>query len=133
MTFRSYIDGSTHRFTPETAIEIEHKLGADIIMAFDECTPDDADPEYAKAAMERTHRWAKRCLRHHLSTPAPEHSSTPYRQFLFGIVQGANHRELREESARVISSLDFDGIAIGGESIGYNMEATKIFWTGCIR
>ncbi|MEK7623142.1 MAG: tRNA guanosine(34) transglycosylase Tgt [Patescibacteria group bacterium] len=125
VTFRSYIDGSTHRFTPETAIEIEHKLGADIIMAFDECTPDDADPEYAKAAMERTHRWAKRCLQHHLSTPAPEHSSTPYRQFLFGIVQGANHRELREESARVISSLDFDGIAIGGESIGYNMEATK--------
>ncbi len=123
-TFSSHIDGSKHRFTPETAIEIQHKIGADIIMAFDECTPDNADIEYTKKAMERTHRWAERCLNYHLSARTPEHPNT-YRQFLFGIVQGANHKELREESAKIISAMDFDGIAIGGESIGYNMEATK--------
>ena len=115
VTFTSHIDGSTHRFTPETAIEIQKKLGADIIMAFDECTPDAAPLEYAREAMERTHRWAKRCL---------EAREKNKKQFLFGIIQGANHKNLREESARYISSLDFDGIAVGGESIGYNMEAT---------
>ncbi len=147
-TFKSHLDGSTHRFTPESAIQIQHKLGADIIMAFDECTPDTAPREYAKEAMERTHRWAERCLLEHkklqnviLSGPAVKRSSEesfgasdrsfanarddkPHNQFLFGIIQGAGHKDLREESARFIASLDFDGIAIGGESIGYNMEAT---------
>lgn len=121
VTFRSYIDGSKHRFTPEEAIRIQHKIGADIIMAFDECTPDDADTKYTRAAMERTHRWAIRCIDEHQKNS----SYHGYRQFLFGIIQGANHKELRQESARTISSMDFDGIAIGGESIGYNMEATK--------
>lgn len=161
VTFRSHIDGSIHRFTPEISIDIQHKLGADIIMAFDECTPDDANVSYAKKALDRTHRWAERSLEHHkvlnaslraevrgvaipsipgLSHLTTKHSApgdphvarssllgmTPlkYRQFLFGIIQGAKHKALREESARFISSLDFDGIAIGGESIGYNMQAT---------
>src|SRR3989338_6802537 len=119
--FRSYIDGSKHRFSPEEAIRIQHKIGADIIMAFDECTPDDADTKYTRAAMDRTHRWAARCIAEHKKNTATH----GYHQFLFGIIQGANHRELREESARTISALDFDGIAIGGESVGYNMEATK--------
>lgn len=125
VTFKSYIDGSTHRFTPESAIEIEHKLGADIIMAFDECTPDSAPLAYAREAMERTHRWAARSLRQHESMKTREHKNNSHRRFLFGIVQGGRHQALREESARAISALDFDGIAIGGESVGYNMEATK--------
>lgn len=120
VTFTSHIDGSKHRFSPEIAIDIQHKLGADIIMAFDECTQDDADMTYARAAMERTHRWAKRSLEAHEKN-THYHG---YRQFLFGIIQGAVHRDLREASARYISSLPFDGIAIGGESIGYNMQAT---------
>ncbi|MFA6106032.1 MAG: tRNA guanosine(34) transglycosylase Tgt [Patescibacteria group bacterium] len=120
VAFRSHRDGSLHTFTPEIAIDIEHKLGADIIMAFDECTPDDASYEYTKEAMERTHRWAKRSLEAH-QTNTSYHG---YRQFLFGIIQGAGHENLRKESAKYIASLDFDGIAIGGESVGYNMEAT---------
>ncbi|EKD43394.1 MAG: hypothetical protein ACD_72C00297G0008 [uncultured bacterium] len=132
VTFQSHIDGSTHRFTPESAIECQHKIGADIIMAFDECTPDAADFQYTKEAMERTHRWAERCVVEHKKLSLLKKDSSvslgmtqPYKQFLFGIIQGANHEELRKESAKYISSLDFDGIAIGGESIGYNMEATK--------
>jgi len=121
VTFKSHLDGSTHRFTPEEAINIQHKIGADIIMAFDECTPDDADIAYTKKAMKRTHEWAERCISEHKKN-TKYHG---YQQFLFGIIQGANHEELRKESAKIISSLDFDGIAIGGESIGYNMEATK--------
>ena len=121
VTFKSHLDGSTHRFTPEEAINIQHKIGADIIMAFDECTPDDADIAYTKKAMKRTHEWAERCISEHKKNT--EYHG--YKQFLFGIIQGANHEDLRKESAKVISEMDFDGIAIGGESIGYNMEATK--------
>ncbi len=121
VTFRSHLDGSSHRFTPESAIETQHKIGADIIMAFDECTPDAADKDYTKAAMERTHRWAVRSLEAHKKLKP----SDAYQKFLFGIIQGANHQELREESAKFIASQDFDGIAIGGESVGYNMAATK--------
>lgn len=136
VTFRSHIDGSSHRFTPEISIDIQHKLGADIIMAFDECTPDEASYEYTKQALERTHSWAQRSLERHQThqkvirnkknnnNETMKQFNNEYRQFLFGIIQGAQHKELREESARFISSLDFDGIAIGGESIGYNMEAT---------
>ena len=121
VTFRSHIDGSEHRFTAESAIDTQHKLGADIIMAFDECTPDSAEEKYVREAMERTHRWAERSLLEHQKDTA-HHG---YSQFLFGIIQGSNYKHLREASARHISSLNFDGIAIGGESIGYNMEATK--------
>lgn len=121
VTFQSHIDGSSHRFTPESAIEIQHKLGADIIMAFDECTPDTAPREYIEEAMERTHRWADRCIKEHQKNTTYH----GYKQFLFGIIQGAGDEEFRKKSAQYISSLPFDGIAIGGESIGYNMEATK--------
>ncbi len=120
VTFQSHIDGSKHRFTPESAIQIQHKIGADIIMAFDECTPDAAEKQYAIEAMERTHRWAKRCLTEHQK----ETTHHGYKQFLFGIIQGSNYEDLRKQSAEFISNLDFDGVAIGGESIGYNMEAT---------
>ncbi|MFA5062385.1 MAG: tRNA guanosine(34) transglycosylase Tgt [Patescibacteria group bacterium] len=120
-TFKSHLDGSTHRFTPESAIQIQHKLGADIIMAFDECTPDNIEEKYVREAMTRTHNWAKRSLAEHQK----ETNRHDYKQFLFGIIQGSNFKNLREDSARFISALDFDGIAIGGESIGYNMEATK--------
>lgn len=120
VSFRSHLDGSLHRFTPESAILCEQKIGADIIMAFDECTPDDADYAYTKTAMERTHRWAQRSLAQHQKN----NYLHGYQQFLFGIIQGAKHKEFREASAKFISSLNFDGIAIGGESIGYNMQAT---------
>ncbi len=123
VTFRSHLDGSSHRFTPESAIETQHKIGADIIMAFDECTPDTVDEEYARQAMERTHRWAQRSLDEHKKLSLQ--NTRDYKQFLFGIIQGSVYKNLREESARFISSLDFDGIAVGGESVGYNMEATK--------
>ena len=121
VTFTSHLDGSKHRFTPEEAIQTQHKIGADIIMAFDECTPDTAEEKYIKEAMERTHIWAKRCIVEHKKNMFYH----GYKQFLFGIVQGANNQKLRKESARAISAMDFDGIAIGGESIGYNMQATK--------
>ena len=119
VTFRSHIDGSEHRFTPERAIIIQQKIGADIIMAFDQCTGDSATLEQARTAMELTHRWAQRCIDAHQASGVH-----PWKQFLFGIVQGARHEELRRESARVIDSLPFDGIAIGGESVGYFMDAT---------
>ncbi len=115
VTFRSHLDGSEHRFTPEIAIDIQHKLDADIIMAFDECTPDTVDHARAKEAMERTHQWAQRSLAAHRNSS----------QHLFGIIQGAAFEDLRKESARFITALPFDGIAIGGESIGFNMEATR--------
>ena len=123
VTFRSHLDGSAHHFTPESAMEAQHKLGADIIMAFDECTPDSAGEAYTKEAMGRTHRWAARSGRKHRELQ--EASALGYPQFLFGIIQGANHEYLRKISAEFISGLEFDGIAIGGESVGYNMAATK--------
>lgn len=121
VTFKSHLDGSTHRFTPEIAVDIQHKLGADIIMAFDECTPDDADEAYAKKALERTHRWAKESLDAHKK----ETQRHGYQQFLFGIIQGGVHKDLRIESTKAICNMDFDGIAIGGESVGYNMPITR--------
>ncbi len=123
--FRSYVDGSKHFFTPEVAIKIQHKIGADIIMAFDECTPDDAPQKYVREAMERTHRWAVRSLNQHKKLQKTKNYELRTKNYLFGIIQGANQKKLREESAKFITSLDFDGIAVGGESVGYNMEATK--------
>ncbi len=121
VTFRSHIDGSTHRFSPERAIEIQHQLGADIIMAFDQCTSDSSSEAEARLAMERTHKWAKQSLDAHLTgSHAPAH-----KQFLFGIIQGSIYKNLREESAKFITSLPFDGIAVGGETTGFNMEKTK--------
>jgi queuine tRNA-ribosyltransferase len=113
VTFKSHIDGSLHRFTPEKAIAIQENLGADIIMAFDECS-DPYDRAYTRIAMERTHRWAERCLQ----------AKTRDDQALFGIVQGGIDPELRAESARFIASLDTPGIAIGGLSVGETKEET---------
>lgn len=105
--FRSHLDGSTHYFTPERVMQIQHALGADIIMAFDECPPNPCSEEQARAAMERTHRWAVRCLQAHDTAQA-----------LFGIVQGSVYEDLRAESARFISELGFPGVAIGGVAVG---------------
>lgn len=107
VTFKSHIDGSTHRFTPEKSIQIQENLGADIIMAFDECA-DPNDHAYIQKAMERTHRWAERSLK----------AKTRQDQALFGIVQGGVNPTLRAESAKFIASLDTPGIAIGGLSVG---------------
>jgi len=107
VTFKSHIDGSTHRFTPEKSIAIQENLGADIIMAFDECS-DPNDHAYSKLAMERTHRWAERSLNAHARME----------QALFGIVQGGVNPDLRATSAEFISRLPFPGIAIGGLSVG---------------
>jgi queuine tRNA-ribosyltransferase len=107
VTFKSHIDGSTHRFTPEKSISIQENLGADIIMAFDECS-DPNDKAYSKLAMERTHRWAERSVK----------AQTRRDQALFGIVQGGVQADLRADSAKFIASLDTPGIAIGGLSVG---------------
>ena len=111
VTFKSHIDGSTHRFTPEKSIAIQENLGADIIMAFDECS-DPNDLAYSKIAMDRTHRWAERSLK----------AKTRADQALFGIVQGGVNPDLRTESAIFISSLDTPGVAIGGLSVGETKE-----------
>ena len=109
VSFTSHIDGSFHRFTPERSIEIQHALGADIIYAFDECTSPEADYEYQKEAMERTHKWAKRSLAAHRQNPAKDAS-----QGIYGITQGGRFENLRIESARVLADMDFDGYGIGG-------------------
>lgn len=110
VAFRSHIDGSVHTFTPESSIEIQHDLGADIIFAFDEFTRPDAPLPEHRRATERTHRWAKRCLARHLLFQAQSSKL----QALFGIVQGGRSEELRRESARTLAGMDFEGFGIGG-------------------
>jgi len=122
--FSSPIDGSKHLITPEKSIEIQHKLGSDIIMAFDECGPDSDDKEYTKKAMQRTHRWAERSLKKHKELSKKYINTGKKPPLLFGIIQGGIFEDLRKESAKFITSLDFDGIALGGETIGYNMPKT---------
>ena len=112
--FKSHIDGSSHFFTPENVMEIQKSIGADIIMAFDECTPYPCDYSYAKDSMEMTHRWLKRCVDGFNSTPF----KYDYSQVLFPIVQGSTYSDLRKKSAEVISSFDLPGNAIGGLSVG---------------
>ena len=173
VTFKSVIDGSEHRFTPERSMQIQHNLGADIIFAFDECTSPLADYEYQKEAMDRTHRWAERSLKEHQrlnceansksdlviqsttsNHPPLDESSeagakshlapislklrgagtremTSHQPALFGIVQGGRHQDLREESARVIGAMDFDGFGIGGS---FNKEdmGTAVGWVSKI-
>lgn len=109
VTFTSHIDGSMHRFTAERSIEIQHAIGADIIVAFDECTSPTAPYEYQKEAMERTHRWAKRSLLAHM-----RNYEAKRKQGLYGVVQGGRFLDLRQESARTLSKMDFDGFGIGG-------------------
>ena len=116
VTFRNHLNGDLMTLTPESAIEKQKEIGADIIMAFDECIPYPAEYEYAKASTERTLRWAARCL----ATPRGDH------QALFGIVQGGEFNDLRAYSAKATTALPFDGFAIGGTSIG---EPKAVFST----
>ena len=109
--FRSYLDGSKHFFSPEKVMSIEENIGADIIMAFDECCPYPSTYEYTKKSMERTTRWAKRCKDAHKTDSA-----------LFGIIQGGFYEDLRKESAKQLIELDFPGYAIGGISVGEPKE-----------
>lgn len=109
VTFTSHIDGSMHRFTPERSIEIQHNIGADIIIAFDECTSPTADKEYQIEAMDRTHRWAKRSILAH-----KQNYDALKKQGIFGVVQGGRHLDLRQQSARALAAMDFDGFGIGG-------------------
>jgi len=107
VTFRSHLDGSIHRLTPELSIQVQEQLGADIIMAFDEC-PEPYDRTYNKEALQRTHHWLERCVQ----------AKSRQDQALFGIVQGGVFSDLRIQSAQFVSSLDLPGVAIGGLSVG---------------
>ncbi len=121
--FRSHIDGSKHFFSPEESIGIQKKLGADIILCFDECAPYPSDHAYTQKAMERTHNWAQRSLAE-FKVQNEKFKVNPH-QALYGIVQGGVYKDLREESAKFISSLDFDGIAVGGVSVGESKDEMR--------
>ena len=112
--FKSHIDGSYHFFTPENVMEVQRSIGADIIMAFDECTPYPCDYNYAKRSMHMTHRWLERCLTHLEKTPF----MYDYSQTFFPIVQGSTYKDLRKQSAEYIASVGAQGNAIGGLSVG---------------
>jgi len=114
VVFQSHIDGSRHNFTPESVIDTQRTIGADIIMAFDECTPYPCDYDYAKKSMEITHSWLDRCVTHFGETE-PKYG---YKQALFPIVQGSTYMDLRKQSAEVIASKGAEGNAIGGLSVG---------------
>ncbi|MDP4278143.1 MAG: tRNA guanosine(34) transglycosylase Tgt, partial [Bacteroidota bacterium] len=118
VTFQSHIDGSRHLFTPESVMDTERIIGADIIMAFDECTPGTADYDYAKKSMELTHRWLDRCIDRFDST-GPKYG---YNQALFPIVQGCVYPDLRKRSAEFVASKDREGNAIGGLAVGEPVE-----------
>ena len=113
--FQSIHDGSRHYFTPERVMEIEANIGADIIMAFDECAPGKADKSYARTAMERTHRWLQRCV---------QSQKRSHDQALFPIVQGVTYEDLRLESLKFITQFDLPGLAIGGLAVGEPKETT---------
>ena len=114
--FQSHLDGSRHVFTSESVMQIERDLGADIIMAFDECAPYPSTPEYARQAMDRTHRWAERCLVSYNESGRRATGGWP--QALFGIVQGGVYADLRAESANTLVALDLPGYAVGGLAVG---------------
>lgn len=116
--FKSHIDGSLHMFTPENVMEIQRSIGADIIMAFDECTPFPCEYDYAKSSMHLTHRWLDRCMGHLEKTPYRYN----YEQAFFPIVQGSTFKDLRIQSAEYIASVGAEGNAIGGLSVGEPAE-----------
>ena len=119
--FRSHIDGSKHFFSPERVMDIERTIGADIIMAFDECPPGTADYAYAQNSLTLTHNWLERCVTQFNST-LPKYG---YHQALFPIVQGCIYKDLRQESARFVTDLDAEGYAIGGLAVG---EPTDVMY-----
>ena len=116
--FKSHIDGSTHFFTPENVMEIQRTIGADIIMAFDECTPYPCEYQYAKQSMHMTHRWLNRCIHHLEKTPL----KYDYNQAFFPIIQGSTYKDLRKQSAEFIANVEAAGNAIGGLSVGEPAE-----------
>ena len=118
VTFRSHIDGSKHLFSPENAMDIQRTIGADIIMAFDECTPYPCDYKYAANSINMTHRWLKRCCTR-FDTTEPKYG---FDQTLFPIVQGSVYKDLRKKSAEFIAGMDREGNAIGGLSVGEPAE-----------
>ena len=120
-TFQSHIDGSRHTFTPEKVMDIERSIGADIIMALDECPPGNSDYNYAKKSLGLTHRWLDRCIKHFNETE-PLYG---YKQSLFPIVQGCTFKDLREQSAEFVASMNADGNAIGGLAVG---EPTEVMY-----
>lgn len=118
VVFQSHIDGSRHQFTPENVMDMQRVIGADVMMAFDECTPYPADRKYAQKSMQLTHQWLERCYNHfHKTKPLYGHN-----QGLFPIVQGSVYEDLREQSAKFISQFDSPGYAIGGLSVGEPTE-----------
>ncbi len=123
--FKSHLDGSKHLFTPESSMEAQWKLGADMIFAFDECTSPSAPYEYQKKSLARTYEWAKRSLERH------EQLDTEKQQSLFGVVQGGRFQELREEAARTIGALPFDGFGIGG-SFTKDDIGTAVGWVNAL-
>ena len=118
VNFKSHIDGSSHFFTPENVMEVQRTIGADIIMAFDECTPYPCDYDYAKKSMHMTHRWLDRCISHLEKLPY----KYGYSQSLYPIVQGSTYKDLRAQSAEYIASVGAEGNAIGGLSVGEPAE-----------
>lgn len=129
VTFKSHIDGSMHRFTPESSIEIQHEIGADIMFAFDECTSIAQPYSYQRESLHRTHAWAERCITAHEALTA-QRADKPY-QALFGVIQGANYQDLREEAARFMGGLPFDGYGIGGALEKENL-GTIVKWVNTI-
>jgi queuine tRNA-ribosyltransferase len=127
VVFQSHIDGSRHLFTPEHVIDIQRSIGADIIMAFDECPPYPSEYAYAKTSMELTHRWLARCVKH-MSVTEPKYG---YEQTLFPIVQGSTFKDLRQASAEFAASMDCAGNAIGGLSVGEPEEMMYEFSAHC--
>ncbi len=125
VTFKSVIDGSSHRFTPEISMQIQHDLGGDIFFAFDECTSPLAPVSYLRTALDRTHAWAKRSLAEHKKLGVS--GATGNQQALFAVVQGGAHEDLRRESARTLGAMDFDGYGIGG-SFTKNDISTAVRW-----
>lgn len=121
--FTSHLDGSKHTITPEVSIQIQQAIGADIIMAFDECLPDDAPPARQAESVARTSRWAARCKT--AWEQANRLSNQGTYQALFGIVQGATNIELRKQSLSDLLAIGFDGYAVGGETVGYNLAGTQ--------
>jgi queuine tRNA-ribosyltransferase len=116
VTFKSHLDGSLHRFTPEVSMQVQHQLGADIIFAFDECTTLHNTRKYQEKALERTRLWAKRCLSEH-DRLTKERSNKPY-QALFGVLQGAQYEELRRKAAQDLGAMNEDGVSFDGFGIG---------------
>jgi len=124
VTFKSHLDGSMHRFTPEVSMQVQHQLGADIIFAFDECTTLHNTRGYQERSLERTRLWAKRCLVEH-GRLTRERTHRPY-QALFGVLQGAQYEDLRRKAAHDLAALDEDGISFDGFGLGGALDKEKL-------